>query len=136
MKFVLFLCVEIILSTAIPISEEDKTVNGLEADRSYQITEDVDDIPDTRPKLPIIANYTVKRPLNLATINNTNEKSNKFSLLQIQSETEHENFFAQFDDKTETNLLSGIKKYFRQFKNEFLNGVQTWIKNTIDSLKE
>ncbi|XP_075984162.1 uncharacterized protein LOC142981907 [Anticarsia gemmatalis] len=104
---------------------------------SYQVTENIIDIPDDRsPSGPIITNYTKKPQLNTVnpginptteipeTTTNIKTKKNTFNLLHIK---------AEYDDKhetVETNNLNKVSSIFKGIKDSFsglhkglLNGI-------------
>nr|XP_037872440.1 uncharacterized protein LOC119629706 [Bombyx mori] len=105
------------------IQESNKTKWSAESSNfspSYEVTEIIIDVPDDRPHVgPVTTNYIISKPLNHA-VNNTELKTNKISVLQIN---------AEYDDKNNENysLIRGIKDYFHGIKNKVVKTVNNWL---------
>lgn len=103
---------------------------------SYEVTENVVDIPDDRtPAGPIITNFTKHPPLNLGKPNNQTDK-NKIPEINIKNKKNSLSILhinAEFDDKVnEVNenkvvgVFKGIKEYIHSFHRGIVNGIHSF----------
>ncbi|CAF4804219.1 unnamed protein product [Pieris macdunnoughi] len=105
----------------------------------YEVTEIIEELPNTVTLGPIITNYTISKPLNLATTKATNTtvenetKKNYLSILHVKVEYDKDNL----NDKN-PNVFS-IKDYINGLKKGLVSGFNSIInkfrkKNVNDEL--
>ncbi|KAJ8710970.1 hypothetical protein PYW07_008212 [Mythimna separata] len=110
-------------------AQSSQIVNSYPPYSSYEVTENVIDVPDDRtPGGPIVPTYTHNPPiLNLARPNNKTTEANN-----IKSKKNHLSIFhlnADFDDKYQeaeenkiVGLFKGIKNYIHSFQKGIVKG--------------
>ncbi|XP_047033144.1 uncharacterized protein LOC124639728 [Helicoverpa zea] len=132
-----------IIATNITVSNND-TNEGLQADTSqiinsyppytsYEVTENVIDIPDDRkPVGPIVTNFTIRPNLNLGKPNNntvTDEvnganiktKKNRVSILHINAEFDNHDKYNEIPNDKFGGIFKGIKNYFHNIHRNIVN---------------
>ncbi|XP_045503464.1 uncharacterized protein LOC123700326 [Colias croceus] len=132
-------------------SEEDENFNELktqdeaieEVTSKYDVTEIVVDVPNNATLGPIVVNYTIAKPLNLAktTVTNTTESVTKATDIENKTKKNYISIFhikAEFDkDKDNSNVTntSGFKEYVIGLKKGIVDGFNSFFAKPILYLK-
>lgn len=103
----------------------------------YDITEQIDDIPDTRTKGPIVPNYTIRKKLNTVPQSVTTPKideANKNKEDKIKNNNNN-------NEKVSNTFLPIIREYFTSLKKGIVDGFNSIIRKrnydySIDSRPE
>nr|XP_021186674.2 uncharacterized protein LOC110373665 [Helicoverpa armigera] len=132
------------IANNITIGSNNDTNEGLQADTSqivnsfppytsYEVTENVIDIPDDRkPVGPIVTNFTIKPNLNLGKPNNNTgidevteanikTKKNRVSILHINAEFDNHDKYNEIPNDKFGGIFKGIKNYFHNIHRNIVN---------------
>ncbi|CAH2237175.1 uncharacterized protein LOC120627874 [Pararge aegeria] len=108
---------------------EKKVVTDKAKPANYAVTELVIDVPDDRTKGPIIANYSISKPINIAstTVSTAGFDKDKNSNEGNQNTASSGSDGNKVVDPDENEDSTGIKEYFNGIKQGIVNGFNSII---------